>query len=375
MPHPRSLGFFVFLVVLVAACGKSDASDGAVGRDSVPVDTLGGKSNLALPVVGEAVTQGDLVLTVSAEGQIRTDASATLKAEASGQVQQVLVRPGDRVRRGQPLMRFDPRPFDLAIEEAQAAVKSAEVNYLSEIGPDSIVSGKAPSEARRNYALAKSGLEGARVRIEKAKYDRERAVITAPFDGIVERVGVAVGERLTAGQEIAVVVDMVNLRVEAEVLEHDLPLLRVGGEAVVTVPAAPDKPVRGRIAAVLPMVDSTSRAGRAVIRIRGDGTLRPGMYASARLEAMRLPNRIMVPARAVVERDGRPLVFVVRDGRAQWVYVQQGRTNGRETEILPDSSSNEVPVRPGDIVLTEGHLTLTHDAPVRLTAKRETDQP
>jgi hypothetical protein len=64
-------------------------------------------------------------------------------------------------------------------------------------------------------------------------------------------------------------------------------------------------------------------------------------------------------------------VFVVRDGRAQWVYVFPGRTNGIETEILADSASGQFPVAPGDTVLVEGHLTLTHDAPVRLMARQE----
>jgi HlyD family secretion protein len=95
------------------------------------------------------------------------------------------------------------------------------------------------------------------------------------------------------------------------------------------------------------------------------------MYADLRLEATRLPNRIMVPARAVIERDGRPLVFVVKGGRAQWVYIVPGRSNGAETEVLPDSSSGEIPVAVGDTVLVEGHLTLTHDAPVRLISGKE----
>jgi multidrug efflux pump subunit AcrA (membrane-fusion protein) len=90
------------------------------------------------------------------------------------------------------------------------------------------------------------------------------------------------------------------------------------------------------------------------------------MYADLRLEATRLPDRILVPSRAVIERDGRPLVFVVKGGRAQWVYINPGRNNGVDTEVLPDSSSNQIPVAVGDTVLIEGHLTLTHDAPVKL---------
>jgi HlyD family secretion protein len=96
------------------------------------------------------------------------------------------------------------------------------------------------------------------------------------------------------------------------------------------------------------------------------------MYADIRLEATRLLNRRLVPSRAVIERDGRPLVFVVKNGRAQWTYVTPGRSNGRETEILADSATGQIPVNPGDKVITEGHLTLTHDAPVRVIERRET---
>ena len=62
---------------------------------------------------------------------------------------------------------------------------------------------------------------------------------------------------------------------------------------------------------------------------------------------------------------------VVKGGRAQWVYINPGRSNGRETEVLPDSSSNQIPVAVGDTVLIEGHLTLTHDAPVRVVMPSE----
>ena len=118
-------------------------------------------------------------------------------------------------------------------------------------------------------------------------------------------------------------------------------------------------------------VDSTTRAGRVYVRVPGNSALRPGMYADVRLEANRLTGRRLVPARAVIERDGRPLVFVVKNGRAQWTYITPGRSNGVDTEVLPDSATGQIPVSPGDAVIVEGHLTLTHDAPVRIAARRE----
>jgi len=357
-------------LALVAACGKAT---GAGGADSTGTrtDSAATPSSLSLPVVGETVRQGDLVLTVATTGQISSESVVPLKAETQGTVLEILARPGERLHKGQPIVRLDPRPFDLALQEAEASLREAQLRLLDNTVPDSIVSGKALTGERLRNAEVRSGMDAARVRLDRARYDRERSVIAAPFDGTLDDLHVAPGERISAGQEVAKIVDLENLRIDASVLEHDLPLIRVGGEALITTAATPDQPVRGRIAAVLPLVDSATRAGRALINVRGNGILRPGMYADVRLEASRLPSRILVPTRAVIERDGRPLVFVVREGRAQWTYILPGRTNGLDTEVLPDSSTGRIPVSVGDTVLVEGHLTLTHDAPVRVVARAE----
>ncbi|MBL0179611.1 MAG: efflux RND transporter periplasmic adaptor subunit [Gemmatimonadetes bacterium] len=370
MRHARPARFLLAALVL-GACGKKDGD--VKSTDSIPQDSSQSSSNLTLPVVGEEVRVGDLILTVSATGLVRTDASATIKAETGGTVEAVTVRAGDRVKKGQVLARLDPKPLDLAVQEAEARLRQAEITYNSEVVADSTVEGSVRPE-RRAYMRSKAGIDGALVGLEKAKLERERAVVLAPFDGMVERVSISLGERIGAGAEVAVVVDLMNLRVEAQVQEQDLAKLRVGGDAFITVAATSDKPIRGTIAAILPMVDSVTRAGKAVVRVRGDGMLRPGMYASLRLEANRLTNRTIVPQRAVIERDGRPLVFVVRDGVAMWEYIQRGESNGREMEVLPDTTSGLIPVKKGDIVLVDGHLTLTHQARVRLVAKREGDQ-
>jgi RND family efflux transporter MFP subunit len=362
-----------FLVTLaLSGCGilgggatDADSTDAAAALDA-------GGTSLTLPVVGEEVRRGDLILSVSATGTVKSDATAQLKSETAGTVAEVLVRPGDRVAEGQVLVRLDIKPLELAMARAEANHRNATARYQAEIIPDSVTSGQAPTEARRAYARASSGLETAEVDLQEAQLNLERAEIRAPFAGMIERMAVAVGTRITSGADVAEIVDLSNLRVEAHVLEHDIPLLKAGGVAEVRLAAMPDQTIQGRIAAVLPIVDSTDKSGTAVVQIRGDGTIRPGMYADIRLEANRFRNRIIVPTRSIVERDGRPLVFRVEDGIAGWVYVNAGRSNGRETEILPDSVSGIIPLEPGDIVLIAGHLTLTHQAPVRLVAKDET---
>ncbi len=361
------------LALGTSACHKK-SDDTATAADPAAGDTTKAGS-LALPVVGQPVREGDLVLTVDATGQIQSQATATLQAQAAGVVTAVLVQAGDKVTAGQPLARIDSVPLLLDVQTAQAQVNAAEVNYRNIIEPDSAGTGVAPSQARRDYALAQSGLAAARVALEKAELTLRNAVVTAPFDGVIESVSIAAGDHIAAGTQVAAIVDMTHLMVNAKVLEHDIPLVTVGGDAYITVAARPDHPVRGTIAALLPVVDSTLHLGNALIRVTGDGVLRPGMYVDVRLEATRLHHRIIVPAKAIIERDDRPLVFVDNNNEADWVYINPGRTNGLETEVLPDSGTGQIPLKPGDIVLTEGQLTLTHQAPIRLIATQDSIQP
>jgi len=359
-----------------SACKPKDADPESKGSDAVDsAAAQAAAGNVTLPVVGQAVRKGDLVLSVVTTGQVRSDGVAVLKSETAGPIMTVAVRPGQRVARGDSLVKVDPRELDLQVAQAEASLGDARLKLLDLTIGDSIVTGKPVTGERLRSAEIRAGIDRAKAELDKAKLQRERATIVAPFDGVMDEVKVSVGERLAQGQEIGKIVDLTNLRIEASVLEHDLPFIKVGGDATITAAAAPGQPIAGRVAAILPLVDSATRAGRAIIRARGNGVLRPGMYADVRLEATRLTGRIIVPAAAVIERDGRPLVFVVKNGRAQWVYIFPGRTNGFETEVLPDSATGQIPVVAGDMVLVEGHLTLTHDAPVRLTAKQERGNP
>lgn len=367
--HRAPFTLLVIVSVVAAACSKGAASspgDSLTDGNTTSAAEDSARPALALPVVADDARSGDLILRVSTTGQVHSDAVVKLRAEVAGAVTALQVRPGQTVKQGQELLRLDPYPFELAVREAQARADEAEQRFLESYVPESLVTGRGPTPEQRRALMNKAGLTGARLQLERARYEQDRAIVRSPVAGTVDLVEVAVGEKLSAGQVLLTVVDLSHLRIDAQVLEHDLPLIRVGGEALVSSAGAPGRTMHGRIDAVLPLVDSTTRAGRAVVRVTGDGRLRPGMYADVSLEATRLPGRRLVPSRAVIERDGRPLVFVVRDGRAQWVYIVPGRSNGIDTEVLPDSSTGEIPVHAGDQVIVDGHLTLTHDAPVRV---------
>lgn len=344
----------------IAGC-KPKAAEGAVADSTASATDTPSKP---LETVGALVVRGDLPLRLTVTGVIRTEASATLKSEVAATVEQLHVREGMRVARGTVLVELDRRPFELALREAESALAQARVQYNDQVLPDSLLTGQSASKERKDAAYARSGLAAAEARVERARLELERARIRAPFASVVQRLAVSVGERVGVGQELVQLVDLDHLRVEASVLEHDLPAVRVGGAAWITTPAAPGRTLRGRVMAILPQVDSATRAARVQVALAGDGVLRPGMSADVRLETATLRGRLLVPTPAVIERDGRTLVFVVKSGRAQWTYVVPGQGNGDLTEVLPDSNAAVDPVAVGDTVLVGGHLTLTHDAAV-----------
>ena len=373
--HRTPVVLFAFVTLSLAACKKGDAKD-KDSTDGAPAaaDAAGPgarKDSLSLPVMAEEARNGDLVLRVNTTGVIRSEALVKLTVEAGGVIAELPARSGAMVKKGDVILKLDPVPFAMKVRSAQSKLEEAQQRMLESYAPESIATGRSPSPEQRRAFASKAGLSGAQLDLESAKLEQAKAVLYAPFDGVLDVVKVTLGERVNGLQDVAALVDPVHLRVDAQVFEHDLAVLRPGNEAFITSAGAPGRELHGKIETILPLLDSASHAGRAVVRFDGDGRLRPGMYAEVQLESTRLPNRRLVPSRAVVERDGRPLVFVVRDGRAQWTYIEVGRSNGVDTEVLPDTVTGVIPVNPGDMVIVDGHLTLTHDASVTITAVRD----
>lgn len=370
------------LAVVAGACDKIKAAIGgdSTQGDSTKVAQSGAADSapatsappIALPVTVEAARDGDLVLSIITSGQVRSERESQLRTEVAGTVQRVAVRPGQHVRKGQPLVFLDSVPFVLQLRQKQIEVDNARLAFLDLWVPDSLAGIRSGAEDRRKVFMTRSHLDGALVAYDLAKLDRQRATIVAPFDGVVDRVDAVEGERLGASAPVVTVVDLKNLRIEAAVLQHDIPYIKQGGVATVASAASPNVLGRGTVTAVLATVDSATRSGRAYVRLEGNGVLRPGMTVDVRLEANRIPKQRLVPKAAVIERDGRPLVFVVKNGRAEWVYINRGRDNGVDTQVLPDTLTNEIPVKAGDLVITKGHLTLSHQALVRVTKRADT---
>src|SRR5690606_7067588 len=154
-----------------------------------------------------------------------------------------------------------------------------------------------------------------------------------------------------------------------QVLEGEVGFLNPGRRARITFAAFPGEEFIGRIETINPLIDRQTRTAKVTVSVPNPaGRILPGMYARVSLEARRFPDRILVPRACILERDRRTMLFVYdgdeRGRRAKSRYETPGLETETQVEIVANPDTDMVP--PGEIVLTDGHYTLIHDARVRL---------
>jgi RND family efflux transporter MFP subunit len=356
--------------------GASDAAPSGSAGEGITVPTSAFATEVAIAVEGEEVVRGDLVLSVTAAGQAEAWRRTRLTAEVAGRIDRIPVRESDRVWSGAVVLTVDPVDYELALQEAQARKARAEADYRERTLFDQTLEPEVRAE-RERAARIRSGLDEVEIGLRKAQLDLERTRVRTPFAGRVASLNVVPGQLVRAGDELMTLVDLDPIKVQVQVLEGELAHIRPGARAQVRFSAFPDQPFVGTVETINPLVEEQTRTARVTIQVPNrDGRVLPGMYARVELESQRIPERTLVPRTAILERDRRTMLFVHEDGRAKWRYVTTGLLNEHYVEILEHRDTDMV--RPGEVVLTAGHFTLTHDATVRLVdshREAETGRP
>lgn len=362
-----------FVVVLLLGAGiyvriqhTEDTAEGDDGGDPPLVSaTEAFSTDVSIPVEGMAVIQDTLVLSVHAAGQAVASREAVIRSQVSARVDAVEVGESDAVGSGQLLALLDSTEFALGVARARAGVQTAQVNYREATLFDDRVEDPDIRAERDRVARAKSNLDQQEVVLREAELDLARTRVTAPFPGRVASLAVGPGQWVSPGDEMMTIVDLDPIKIEAQVLDGDVGFLEAGRRARVRFSAYPGEEFVGRVVTINPVIDPGTRTSKVTVQItNSDGRILPGMYARVSLEAQRFPDRIMVPREAILERDRRAMVFVHEDGRAKWRYVTTGLENETHIEIVAHPDTDEVLA--GEHVLTAGHYTLYHDAPVQL---------
>jgi len=370
--------FLVLSVVGGAVVWKLMAEDDAstAARPDLP-DTEGvevqsaAQFGGALPVRGEAVVQDTLWIHVVASGQAEAYRRSTLATRGSGIVMEVRVRENQRVQAGELLVRLDTLEAAMEMAQARASMVQAQADFQERMLFSGDILDEQARLERERIIRASSGLDQAEVSIRRAELAMANTEVRAPFAGRVADLVAVEGAFLGGGAEVLTLAQMSPIKVEVNVGEAEIAFLDAGRAARVRFAGLPGESFTGRVESVNPLVDRETGSARVTLVLNNaDERIKPGMYAWASLDARSYPDRIMVPREAVVERDRRPVVFMANNvdedgsGVSEWRYVTPGHRNETHVEIVATDETQGL--RPGEIVLVDGHHTLAHQVRIRL---------
>lgn len=305
-------------MMLVPVYAGADTDQGTVSVSPRLQQNLGIRTAL--------VTEGTLAPQLAAVGSIAFNErdQAVVQARAGGFVERVHVRATlDRVARGQVLAELHV-PDWVAVQEEFLAVRRMQGSDLS-----AIVDG---ARARMRQA----GMSDAQIRrIETSGRPDPRIAITAPIGGLVTEIGVRDGMAVSPGTTLFRINGFATVWANAELPESQASFLRPGARVIAQSPAAPGVTFEGRVQALLPSVDASTRTLKARVELSNSrGDLVPGMFVTMQFTNARATKAALVPTEAVIQTGRRTVVIVAEDnGAFRPVEVEAGVESGGQTEI------------------------------------------
>ncbi len=245
---------------------------------------------------------------ITAVGSIRPNQGAMISAQAAGTVTKVLVKSGDKVRKGQLLVEIDSSAERASLKATEAQLPAAQANYNRY---RNLVASNSASKAELDNA--QSTYNQLLATIEATKAQIERRQIYAPFDGEAGIVNVNVGQYVTVGTEIVRVEDQSSMKIRFTLPQTNLEDIFVGQKVTATIDALPARTFPANITAIDPAVDTaTGLINIEAIVTEGQDKLLSGMFARLNVALPTLYDQIVVPQIAVTYTMYGETVYVLQ---------------------------------------------------------------
>ncbi len=349
----------------------------------------------------------DLSTTVW-QGTIEPISGVQVKPEAGGRVIAVSAKEGQPIEQGSAIFEIDPSNAQLSLKQAEASLEAAQAafqtaenaknknlsvapaqvelsdaqanlsrmqslydsGYISQTDYDAAVSrfqnaqtslASAQNSQEGNYNAAKAQLDSAQAALEIAQKKLDDCTVTAPISGQLSSLSVEIGETVSAGEAYAVVIDNSEEKVEIQVPDTDIDLLKQGMKMQADLQAV-GAALTGSISEISSVSDP--QTGMYTVKILLDSAAEASAYnglsANVRVGESGVTDSVYIPEKCIqAAEDGSSFVFAVKDGKAQQVTVSVGRRRNAYREITEGLSE-------GDVVVMQSSAALTDGMPVRV---------
>lgn len=345
----------------------------------------------------------DITVTATSTGTIKSDNEAKITAQRTGRITRLNIEEGDTVKAGQIVAELESEEalYNMRLAEAtlgktkfileqmKASYESMRVNIEKDIEKARAVLTEVDSRRKRilelkergyvtdmdvdmvqkEYEVARANLDAALASREtlkaklseikaqeevvkeaansfnlaKLKYDY--SFIKSPITGVITSRPVRIGEGVNNGSLIATVVSTESMYIEALIDEADVAKVMVGEIVNITMDSYPGKVFKGEVYRISPVVLGGKQETRTFeVRVRlkeRDILIKPGMSADIEIIVESIPDVLAVPAQAVIERNGKKYVYVIRGPKAILTPIEVGRFNWTFYEVLSGISEGE----------------------------------
>ncbi|MBN1620746.1 efflux RND transporter periplasmic adaptor subunit [candidate division WOR-3 bacterium] len=328
------VGFFVLKKFVLDKKGKNSQNE--IQTTEIP----------PLEVKGAIADIGEVTQWVETLGRVDATKRVDFISPSNTIIERLYVRQGDSVRQGQQLAQLRYSSELASYEQAMFDLEKARTRYQYglEIG-----------DTNRNLLRVSSGLLDAERQYASIARTVQDLNIRAPFSGVVTNILREAGSSVRQGELVLSVISGGGLIVRSYVPQTELWGLGIGNGAIVSSVEG-DRRSEGTVISVSPVVDEQG-TGEAVVSL--DGQWRVGEIVSVEIQSEVYPERLRVPYDAVLNRQNKFLVFVVREGKAKWQWVTTGERGRDYIEIIEG-------IQEGDTVLVEGQFTIAHDTKVKV---------
>jgi len=340
-----------------------------------PADTFGERE--AVPILAAKVVQKTVSDSIRAIGRVEAFSTVDVKAQINGQVMQVHFRQGQDVKQGDPLFTIDPRPFQAALEQAQANLAKDRAQYRQAAADErryatllkqNVSSRQQYDQVEATAAALSASIQADEAAVQTARLNLEYTEIRAPIDGRTGDLLVHAGNLVKPDADTAmVVINQVHpVYVAFAVPEQKLPEVR---EFMAEHKLAVQVSLPGQQGPVesgeLSFIDNSVDAKTGTINLKGefantDARLWPGEFVNTTLVLREHPGAILVPSQAVQTGQQGSFVFVVQpDMKATIRPVVIGESIDNQTVVTSG-------LKPGETVVTDGQLRLIPGATVTI---------
>jgi RND family efflux transporter MFP subunit len=276
-------------------------------------------------------TRGPAVEAIYATGTVEPSVMLPIASRAAGNLVELHVDEGDRVRKGQTLARLDDADLANTVQELDARARLARLSLqrMQDLARRKVVAAAEVDQARADLGAAEAVLK-------RAIAQRGFLTLSTPADGLILRRDGEVGQFIPAGQAVFYLSCCAPLRVTAEVDEEDIPRVRVGQKVVLHADALAKQVFDGEVSQVTPKGDPVARTFRVRIRLVEPAGLQVGMTVDANLIVTERQDALLVPSTALQ----KGALWIVADGKLRRQTVRIGVAGAQRTEILDGLSTD-----------------------------------